>query len=781
MKYDVFICHASEDKKGFVKPLADALVKENLKVWYDEFELTLGDSLREKIDYGLANSRYGVVILSPEFFAKKWPKEELDGLVARQTSEGKKVILPIWHKVNYEDVKKFSPMLAGKFAARSEEGLEAAVAQIVAACKEETPSKRVPVSQTSEQIPKWISNLSLDIYNIIQQYNAIPRFQEMVREWAKAHQREINKQREWKEKRRQHFEENVATEPRLKDKESGPPGDDWLWQTHVFHPYKETESGLQRTNKMISAWVLPQLSLSAKPEITHLLPLNRDHELTLIEKYTVLAAIYDYGRMGTAKLPPWQWPDLSLEQSQEALSDAKKCVFFEVLCHKASELNTNDEGWLRALLNDVETDVRNWSGLESPELKENIQTIPSETRTGKCIKKIQNLPVISKLIIFGIIVIGIATFITSTEKIINFLRNFLPQDKMQTVSEDPNKISREKPILWRDSNMPRRTNEFQSLITRIQAALHGKRATVKESAMVYNYDTEAETELDILVTFDLGGTSYKTAIECRDHNRSAGPEWIAELKAKRDGCRIDKIIAVHSKGFTESALTSAEKYAIETVTPHKDLLVDWGQKMLPYEVLSFQTCQCAIPEGLKFDMVGNPPTKVESASSYIIFPNETRINASAFVDKTIELIRNYYSNMYDLTGTQGSSIKPREIGKTIDLTMRFPPGTIVQPTEGENLIVNSASAVCLIKIKTIVIDTLEYLSLGDSSRATYANFEFLGRKSNITLTEQKGKPNELGICLYMEGITISGESGPKLIYGTEKSDVNSIKIYLKER
>jgi len=151
MEYDIFICHASEDKKDFVKPLADDLVAQNLKVWYDELELKLGDSLREKIDYGLANSSYGLVVLSEAFFAKKWPKEELDGLVARQTSEGRKVILPVWHKVGYEDVKKFSPILAGKLAAKSEDGLEAVVAQVIAVVKAEPPKQSRSVFQTGDK------------------------------------------------------------------------------------------------------------------------------------------------------------------------------------------------------------------------------------------------------------------------------------------------------------------------------------------------------------------------------------------------------------------------------------------------------------------------------------------------------------------------------------------------------------------------------------------------------------------------------------------------------
>jgi len=63
-EYDVFISHASEDKDDVVRPLAHALQDGGLKVWYDEFELKIGDSLRRKIDSGLAKSRFGIVALS---------------------------------------------------------------------------------------------------------------------------------------------------------------------------------------------------------------------------------------------------------------------------------------------------------------------------------------------------------------------------------------------------------------------------------------------------------------------------------------------------------------------------------------------------------------------------------------------------------------------------------------------------------------------------------------------------------------------------------------------
>jgi hypothetical protein len=116
--FDVFVSHASEDKNEVVRPLAEALRQRGLDVWYDEFELKIGDSLRRKIDSGIARSRFGVVVLSPSFFAKGWPQYELDGLVTMSVS-GKQVLLPLWHGVSKDEVVGQSPSLADKVALRT--------------------------------------------------------------------------------------------------------------------------------------------------------------------------------------------------------------------------------------------------------------------------------------------------------------------------------------------------------------------------------------------------------------------------------------------------------------------------------------------------------------------------------------------------------------------------------------------------------------------------------------------------------------------------------------
>jgi hypothetical protein len=131
MMYDVFICHASEDKDTFVRPLAEALCNENIAVWYDEFTLKLGDSIRRSLDKGLKQSRFGIVVLSKAFFEKKWPQYELDGLAECEMKGADKVILPIWHGVNHDDIMQYSPSLAGRKAASSFQGIKKVLDEIL--------------------------------------------------------------------------------------------------------------------------------------------------------------------------------------------------------------------------------------------------------------------------------------------------------------------------------------------------------------------------------------------------------------------------------------------------------------------------------------------------------------------------------------------------------------------------------------------------------------------------------------------------------------------------
>lgn len=119
----LFISHASEDKDRFVRPLAHALKAKGLKLWYDEYSLRPGDSLRRSIDRGLAECSAGLIVLSPAFFSKEWPQRELDGLFAAEIA-GKTRLIPLWLDLGFSQVAAHSPLMADRLALNAKEGIQ---------------------------------------------------------------------------------------------------------------------------------------------------------------------------------------------------------------------------------------------------------------------------------------------------------------------------------------------------------------------------------------------------------------------------------------------------------------------------------------------------------------------------------------------------------------------------------------------------------------------------------------------------------------------------------
>ena len=128
-RWDFFIAHASQDASEIAKPLSDALNAKGPMSWYADYSLKAGDKIGPLIDFGLARSRFGIVILSKQFLGLRWPQNELNDLAVRGV-DGKKVILPVWHKVGFRDVYDSSPILADRVAISTEKGLEYVVRRL---------------------------------------------------------------------------------------------------------------------------------------------------------------------------------------------------------------------------------------------------------------------------------------------------------------------------------------------------------------------------------------------------------------------------------------------------------------------------------------------------------------------------------------------------------------------------------------------------------------------------------------------------------------------------
>lgn len=133
-----FISHDSRDKELIAKPLAIGLSKLLCPVWYDEFSLKVGDSLRESIEKGLKEARKCIVILTPNFLANEgWTKAEFNSIFTREIIETQKVILPIWCGVSKREVYDYSPSLADRVATNWDRGEDEVVRQIYVALQDQ--------------------------------------------------------------------------------------------------------------------------------------------------------------------------------------------------------------------------------------------------------------------------------------------------------------------------------------------------------------------------------------------------------------------------------------------------------------------------------------------------------------------------------------------------------------------------------------------------------------------------------------------------------------------
>lgn len=121
-EWDVFLSYASEDRDAFASDLAQRLRSAGLKIWFDQFQMAVGDVLHSSVNAGIAKSRYGVVLLSPSYLGKKWPMNELNALSARE-ADGMS-ILPVWHGVSLATIRATVPLLADRLATSTHLGLD---------------------------------------------------------------------------------------------------------------------------------------------------------------------------------------------------------------------------------------------------------------------------------------------------------------------------------------------------------------------------------------------------------------------------------------------------------------------------------------------------------------------------------------------------------------------------------------------------------------------------------------------------------------------------------
>ncbi|MDT2673339.1 TIR domain-containing protein [Enterococcus malodoratus] len=114
-EYDIFISYASEDS-DYIDKLEASLKKEGFSIWRDKSNIGWGQSIRQSIDNGLLKSKFGLIVISSKYIEKYWTGYELDGILNKESSTGRQMVLPLWHNVTKDEIDKKSPSLSNRLA-----------------------------------------------------------------------------------------------------------------------------------------------------------------------------------------------------------------------------------------------------------------------------------------------------------------------------------------------------------------------------------------------------------------------------------------------------------------------------------------------------------------------------------------------------------------------------------------------------------------------------------------------------------------------------------------
>lgn len=131
-----FISHDSRDKDAIARIIAEKLVAHGVPVWFSEFSLHVGDSLRESIEKGLRECEKCILILTPNFLCNSgWTKTEFNAVFTRELIECSHKILPVWAGVTQREVFDYSPTLVDRYAAQWDMGVENVIASLARAIR----------------------------------------------------------------------------------------------------------------------------------------------------------------------------------------------------------------------------------------------------------------------------------------------------------------------------------------------------------------------------------------------------------------------------------------------------------------------------------------------------------------------------------------------------------------------------------------------------------------------------------------------------------------------
>lgn len=278
--------------------------------------------------------------------------------------------------------------------------------------------------------------------------------------------------------------------------------------------------------------------------------------------------------------------------------------------------------------------------------------------------------------------------------------------------------------------MPKRTNDFQSMIALIERQLAPKGARVTESKLLRDQREGEEREIDILIEIEIGDHPIKIGVECINQGRPASVEWIDKILGKYRNLPINKVVAVSQSGFTKSALKKATGANIETLTLKEGAKTDWLAIIQKLNTIKLESFLLPYPVGVTVNFIAGSSSSIEFDVQQTVLYTPTNIPRGTLKEIADQLltapgvIKTIQEKAFTDSGTE------------VEIGLRFAKGSYILDSMESKQEVHSLliKARCKKKVSAVI---MKHGSYGHAQVAVGGG-ETFGKPITFAFVEQRG-------------------------------------------
>lgn len=291
--------------------------------------------------------------------------------------------------------------------------------------------------------------------------------------------------------------------------------------------------------------------------------------------------------------------------------------------------------------------------------------------------------------------------------------------------------------------MPKRTNDFQKLILAINSHFSSGSATVTESAMLFDAESEQDREIDILIQDEVGGYELKIGVECTAIQRPMTVGKLAELVDKHKNVGINKSVIVSKSGFAKSTQKKAKKLGIDLISYEAAIEKDWPKDFEMLTKIKPVHVSCELREDLPLTLLkGSTLNGFSNDGDYTVVEN------GGFLSKLLIELLNEHTNGRMLPPYL-NDVTAESDGVYFSQSWSFDPPITLRCENGNTAKIIGAKPTYIYRRKSLIGELKGGIYNGQVVATSILKNSSIFKESRFTISSVRSKSGENGLSVSL--------------------------------